>query len=59
MCCETIKVLKENIGSKIADVSQSNIFADIPLRPMEIKEKIDGTASNLKASAQQNKSSTK
>ena len=29
---ETIKNLEENIGSKISDISHSNIFADIPPR---------------------------
>ena len=29
---ETIKILEENISSKISDVSHSNIFSDISLR---------------------------
>ena len=37
--CDTIKVLEENIGSKISDFSWSNIFADISPRAREIKYK--------------------
>ena len=30
--CDTLKVLEENIGSKISDTPHSNIFADISSR---------------------------
>ena len=36
---DTIKVLAENIGSKISDMSCSNIFANVSPRAREIKEK--------------------
>ena len=36
----TMKVLVENIGSKISDILHSNIFADISPRTREIQEKI-------------------
>ena len=36
---QTIKILDENIGSKISDISRSNIFSNRPLRAKEIKEK--------------------
>ena len=39
--CDTIKVLEENIGSKILDIPCSNIFAYISLKAREIKEKIN------------------
>ena len=35
----TIKILEENIGSKISDISHSNIFFHISSRAGEIKEK--------------------
>ena len=35
---ETIKILEE-IGSKISDISHSNIFADVSPRTRETKEK--------------------
>ena len=37
----TIKVLEENIGSKISDISHSNIFDDVSSKAREIKEKIN------------------
>ena len=37
--CDTIKILAENIGSKISDILSSNIFANISLKAREIKEK--------------------
>ena len=37
--CDTIKVLEENIGSKISDIPHSNIFADVSPRTRETKEK--------------------
>ena len=39
--CDTIKVLAENIGSKISDIPRSNISADISPRAMRIKDKIN------------------
>ena len=39
--CDTIKVLEENIGRKISDVSHSNIFTDMSLRARDIKERIN------------------
>ena len=37
--CDTIKVLEENIGSKISDFLHSNIFADVSAKERETKEK--------------------
>ena len=37
---ETIKVL-ENIGREISDIPRSNIFIDMSLRAMDIKERIN------------------
>ena len=37
---ETIKILEEKIGSKISDITCSNVFADISPRARETKEKI-------------------
>ena len=39
--CDTIKLLEENIGSKISAIPHSNIFANISPRARERKEKID------------------
>ena len=36
---KTIKILDENIGSKISDISCSNIFADKSPQAKETKEK--------------------
>ena len=38
---ETIKILEENIGSKISDILYSNIFADISTRARETKGRIN------------------
>ena len=38
---DSIKILVENIGSKISDISCSNIFANISPRAREIQEKIN------------------
>ena len=38
---ETIKILEENIGSKILDIVHSNIFSDISPQARETKEKIN------------------
>ena len=35
--CDKIKVLEENIGRKISDISCSNIFTDMPPRGRDIK----------------------
>ena len=43
---DIIKVLEENIGSKISDIPRSNIFINISSRAREIKEKTNGTISN-------------
>ena len=37
----TIKVLEENIGSKISDIPCSNIFADISSKARKIEERIN------------------
>ena len=42
---ETIKILEVSTGSKISDVCQKNFFTDTATRPMEAKEKINGTTS--------------
>ena len=38
---ETIKILEENIGSKLLDINHSKILSDPPPRLMEIKQKIN------------------
>ena len=38
---ETIKILEENIGSKLLDIYHSKILSDPPPRLMEIKQKIN------------------
>ena len=38
---DTIKVLEENIGRKISDISQSNIFTDMSPRAWNITERIN------------------
>ena len=43
---ENIKILEENIGSKILDVAHSNILPDITPQARETKEKINRTTSN-------------
>ena len=55
---QTIKTLEENIGSKILDISHSNIFSAISPQARETKE-TNGTTSNKKVFAQQRRSSTK
>ena len=39
--CDTIKVLKENIGRKISEISCSNIFTNMSPRARDIKERIN------------------
>ena len=38
---ETIKILEENVGSKITDIAGSNILPDISPQARETKEKIN------------------
>ena len=38
---DTIKVLEENIGRKISDISHSNMFTDMSPRARDIKERIN------------------
>ena len=38
--CGNIKVLEENIGRKISDISCSNIFTEMSPRARDIKERI-------------------
>ena len=38
---DTTKVLEENIGRKISDISRSNIFTDMSPRARHIKEEIN------------------
>ena len=39
--CDSMKVLEENIGSKISDIPCNNIFANTSSRAREIKERIN------------------
>ena len=39
--CDTIKVLEENIGRKISDISHSSIFTDMFSTARDIKERIN------------------
>ena len=39
--CDTIKVLEENIGRKISDISCSNIFTDMCPTARDKKERIN------------------
>ena len=39
--CDTTKVLEENIGRKISDISHSSIFTDVSPRARDIKERIN------------------
>ena len=56
---ETIKLLKENIGSKLLDIGLGDNFLDLTPKPKAIKAKISGTSSNWEAaSAQQRNPST-
>ena len=38
---DTIKVPEENIGRKISDIPQSNVFTDMSPRARDIKERIN------------------
>ena len=39
--CDTIKIIEEDIGRKISDISCSNIFTDMSPRARDIKERIN------------------
>ena len=39
--CNTVKVLEENIGRKISDISWSNILTDTSPKARDIKERIN------------------
>ena len=39
--CDTIKVLEENIGRKILDITHGNIFTGMSPRARDIKERIN------------------
>ena len=41
ICCNTIKVLEENIGRKISDIPRSNILTDTSPKARDIKERIN------------------
>ena len=57
---DTIKVLKENIGRKISDISHSNIFTDMSPKARDIKERINKwDLIKLKASAWPKKTTLK
>ena len=50
--CDTMKILQENIGRKVSDISQSNIFTDMSPRARDIKERINKwDLTKIKASA--------
>ena len=38
---ETIKILEENIGSKISDIAYGNILSDVSPQAREMKDKIN------------------
>ena len=46
--CDTIKILAENIGSKISDIPCSNIFADMSPMARDIKERISKWEYNIR-----------
>ena len=57
---ETIKIVEENISSKISDIAHSNILLDVSRQTRETKEKIKKwDYIKLKTFTQQRKSSTK
>ena len=41
ICCNTIKVLEENIGRKVSDIPPSNILTDRSPKARDIKERIN------------------
>ena len=44
--CDTIKVLKEQIGRKISDIPRTNIFTDMSPKARDIKEGINNWKSS-------------
>ena len=36
---DTIQLLEENIGQTLSDINDSNIFSDLPLRVLTLKQK--------------------
>ena len=57
---KTIKIIEENIGSKISDIAHSNILSDVSPQARETKEKRNKRDFiQLKIFAQQKKLSTK
>ena len=55
-----MKILEENIGSKLFNIGHSNFFQDMSPKAKETKAKMNfATSSRSKASAQQRKQSTK
>ena len=42
---ETVKLLEENLGSKLFDISLSNIFLDMSPQAGNTKAKVNGTTS--------------
>ena len=57
---ETIKIIEENIGSKILNIACSNILSDLSSQTRETKEKINKWDHiRLKVFAQTRKSSIK
>ena len=41
ICHDTIKIIKENTGRKISNISHSNIFTDMSPRARDTKERIN------------------
>ena len=39
--CDTIKIIEENIGRKISDISSSSIFTDMSPRARDLKKRIN------------------
>ena len=56
---ETIKLLEENMGSKLLDIGLGDAFLDLTPKTKAIKAKINKWDIKLKSSAQQRKLSTK
>ena len=43
---KSIKIIEDNIGSKILDITHNNIFLDVSPQVRETKEKTNWTTSN-------------
>ena len=43
---QTIKIIEENMGSKVLDIAHSNILSHVSPQARETKEKINGTTSS-------------